>query len=468
MLPTTINAMRRPPFNFVVAVATILSLAAHGLVGLSFHYVKVSTEPGSGGKNASTAKPTQITLLLNVDEADPAFAAIPKPPQTDSPDDLMGEAKGKGTGTHSAKGDQPLQAPEADQDQPFISRDPVGAGKVGDPPTLNTAAPGENGSGGQRGGPQVVMTPAPPQQSPAPQKPPKEVKEPEDEPSVVPKPSPVNGPPPVAAQETPPKEVAPPPSKTASVGASAPDLQKAPADAMKETAPLTQAPMVKQSELKAAPVQGPSVTPIRATGTAPPTSAAPAEHKSVAVAPPLQLPPAPVAAPPPPAAEDTHRKVKEQAPAPAKTPKPPIQIASAAPARVATGDGRAPGQQAPSADPAQESDSESDPFTKHAISAVLRDGKLDVRDGRKVKTTRPHILPGGYVDLFANPNVEVVLEISIDETGTVKHVRVQKSSGFVQVDLPCQRAVYEWWFEPTHDKKGRPMADVVLFTIRFL
>ena len=57
--------------------------------------------------------------------------------------------------------------------------------------------------------------------------------------------------------------------------------------------------------------------------------------------------------------------------------------------------------------------------------------------------------------------------VEIDETGAVKHVGVLKSSGSVQIDLPCQRAIYDWWIEPTHDKKGRPMADVILFTINF-
>jgi hypothetical protein len=28
--------------------------------------------------------------------------------------------------------------------------------------------------------------------------------------------------------------------------------------------------------------------------------------------------------------------------------------------------------------------------------------------------------------------------------------------------------VYDWWFEPSRDKQGRPIADVLTFTIRFI
>jgi TonB family protein len=134
---------------------------------------------------------------------------------------------------------------------------------------------------------------------------------------------------------------------------------------------------------------------------------------------------------------------------------------------VATGDARAPGQDRPSADPAQESDSESDPFIKNATEAVFHDGRLEVRHGRKVKTVRPHFLPGAQAAFFANPDPTLVLKISIDETGNVKDVDIIKSSGSVSIDQPCRRAAFEWWFEPKHDKHGRPMPDVVPFTIIF-
>ena len=140
---------------------------------------------------------------------------------------------------------------------------------------------------------------------------------------------------------------------------------------------------------------------------------------------------------------------------------------ASAPTLIQTGDGRAPGQDRASADPAQESDSESDAFSKTAIAEVMRDGRLEVRQGRKVKTTRPHFLPGAQADFFAIPNPTIVLKIAIDPTGNVKNVDIIHSTGSVEIDQPCRVAVYDWWFEPTHDKKGRPVADVVVFTIHF-
>lgn len=98
---------------------------------------------------------------------------------------------------------------------------------------------------------------------------------------------------------------------------------------------------------------------------------------------------------------------------------------------------------------------------------MLHDGRLEVRQGRKVKTTRPHLLLGAQVDLFSMRNPTVVLKIAIDATGRVTSADVIQSSGSTELDQPCRVAVYDWWFEPSRDKRGRPIADVVVFTIRF-
>jgi outer membrane biosynthesis protein TonB len=175
-----------------------------------------------------------------------------------------------------------------------------------------------------------------------------------------------------------------------------------------------------------------------------------------------------VAEPPPPAVDAPLPKPKEQQkPTPQVTPDVSHDPPAPAPPLVTTGDARAPGRDRASADPAQESDSESDPFSKTAISAVLRDGKLDVREGRKIKTTRPHFLPGSEAAFYANPNATLVLKIQIDATGNVKHVETIRSAGSVEIDQPCEVAVYDWWFEPTHNKAGKPVPDVVVFTINF-
>src|ERR1700684_1210518 len=59
------------------------------------------------------------------------------PPEEDQTPD-MGEANAKGIGSNKSVGEQPLLAPEADEDQAFLSRDPRGPGRVGDRPAENT------------------------------------------------------------------------------------------------------------------------------------------------------------------------------------------------------------------------------------------------------------------------------------------------------------------------------------------
>jgi TonB family protein len=135
--------------------------------------------------------------------------------------------------------------------------------------------------------------------------------------------------------------------------------------------------------------------------------------------------------------------------------------------RPRTGDGRAPGVDLRQSDPAQKSDSESDPFARIG-SLVFHDGILEVQKGRKVKTTRPRVLLPGEVDLAARGGATVVLSIAVDPTGKVTSAQILHSSGSNDIDQPCRVAVYDWWFEPSRDKQGRPIADVLTFTIRFI
>ena len=137
-----------------------------------------------------------------------------------------------------------------------------------------------------------------------------------------------------------------------------------------------------------------------------------------------------------------------------------------APPAAATGDGRRPGASTPAADPAQQSDSESDAFAKIG-SYNARDGKLDPQFGRRVKTVRPKIPIVGQVDAFAMGKASVTLKVNIDTTGKVTSARVHKSSGSNEIDQPCVVAMYEWWFEPLRDTAGNAVPDAVLFTITF-
>ena len=128
-----------------------------------------------------------------------------------------------------------------------------------------------------------------------------------------------------------------------------------------------------------------------------------------------------------------------------------------APRQPATGSG---------ADPAPQSDSESDAFSVLG-SAQFRGGRVLVRSGRQVKTRRPKIGLAGMVDLAERSSAQVVLKVSVDAAGKVTDVQVAKSSGSNEIDQPCRVAMYDWWFEPKKDAAGRAVADRFQFTISF-
>jgi TonB family protein len=144
----------------------------------------------------------------------------------------------------------------------------------------------------------------------------------------------------------------------------------------------------------------------------------------------------------------------------------PRTLERPAPPVPGTGDGRRPGANSAAADPAQQSDSESDAFAKIG-SYNARDGKLDPQFGRKVKTVRPKLPIVGQVDAFAMGKASVTLKINIDATGKVTKARVHKSSGSNEIDQPCVVAMYEWWFEPKRGADGRAVPDVFQFGISF-
>lgn len=190
--------------------------------------------------------------------------------------------------------------------------------------------------------------------------------------------------------------------------------------------------------------------PAAETAPPPPNPSAPVKPPTLALATPG--PPAPL--------QQTPQSPQPPQPQNDATPAPPVSSP-----QVATGDALAPGQTT-SADPAQRSDSDSDPFTKVG-TAVFRDGRLEIRAGRRIKTVRPHLLVPGILDIVGARDPTVVLKINIDATGKVTLVNVLRSSGSNDIDQPCVIAVYDWWFEPSRDAQGHPIPDVVIFTISF-
>jgi len=146
----------------------------------------------------------------------------------------------------------------------------------------------------------------------------------------------------------------------------------------------------------------------------------------------------------------------------------PAPVAMAYPARPAPAPQApsTPTSPAPAADPAPMSDSESDAFSTTA-SAVFHNGQVEPRFGRKVKTSRPRIDIAGYLDAYSPTPLSLVLEVKTDDAGNVVACEVLKSSGSPSIDAPCREAMFHWWIEPPKDKSGRPIPDVMIWTLSF-
>jgi len=328
----------------------------------------------------------------------------PPPPPLDD----MGERTGVGTASSASQGPTPLQARQADQDQPQLSRDPSGPAKMGRQPNPSNSPPGERGRGGQRG--QIAIEASPDQAAPP---------SPAEKPTIQAH----------AAAVVPPKPPAEPPR---------PVVQKPPA-----AKPSLPSEIVAEAVAKVkALLLPPEAKPPAPTPTPAPKPAAPQPAAAAALAAPQT--PAATAAP---------------------SASPPEKTAAQVQAQVSTGDGLAPGR-AVAADPYQQSDSESDAFTTVG-SAVVHDGRISVRSGRKIKTVRPLLLVPGILDTIGAADPTVQLKVNIDATGKVTSVSVVHSSGSNDIDQPCVVAMYDWWFEPSRDSKGKPIPDVVLFTLSF-
>jgi TonB family protein len=61
----------------------------------------------------------------------------------------------------------------------------------------------------------------------------------------------------------------------------------------------------------------------------------------------------------------------------------------------------------------------------------------------------------------------VTLKVHISDQGNVTAASIVKTSGSNDLDQPTLVAIYDWWFEPLKDKNGRPVPDVIYFTITF-
>jgi TonB family protein len=119
----------------------------------------------------------------------------------------------------------------------------------------------------------------------------------------------------------------------------------------------------------------------------------------------------------------------------------------------------------PPADPAAMSDSESDPFAHGSNSIEFRDGRVDVRFGRKVKTVRPRLSLAAKFDLMGMEYPRMVVRLHVEANGDVRDVEIIKSTGSRAADQEVKVALYQWWVEPPKDKRGTALADVAEFPI---
>jgi hypothetical protein len=103
------------------------------------------------------------------------------------------------------------------------------------------------------------------------------------------------------------------------------------------------------------------------------------------------------------------------------------------------------------------SDTESVAFAK-SDSVTFRAGKMEGRQGLKVKSTMPRFGTASEIDLQDLGQLRLVLGVTVDADGTPQDVVVLQSSGSQNVDQDCKNEVYNHWsLEPKKDKDGHPV-----------
>jgi hypothetical protein len=162
--------------------------------------------------------------------------------------------------------------------------------------------------------------------------------------------------------------------------------------------------------------------------------------------------------------EEPAKPASVQASANPPSPELAVQVAQNSPGRP--GQPGAPGPAGPdksTSDPAPPSDKESDPFSE-TKSFKFVNGKVLARNGRWVKTVKPHFDQAAMIDAALMSNASVTFLATVDEQGNVIHVVRYRSSGSDNIDLPCEQALNQWRIEPSKDRNGRPVKDVVSVT----
>ena len=428
--------MRRR-WNLALTAAICASLLMHGLVYDAVvvretQEVAATIHQPAFDLQAWLQAHREMNPLPQKDEPVPPIAANIKPPEIDI-EELFGERGAKGKGLNSTPGEKPLESRQADQDQAALTPHP--------------GAPSNGGNGGQSSA------------SPAQPKPPTKVAM-VDQPSAAPSMT-IDGPhsdDPIGAPLIP----APPPiapkafkePKPIIIGQTVPE---------RETSPTTRSAVTLDDSPATRPVETKSTTrPVDVALAHPTTSpivdSASTRPVTVAVTtqPPMTLPEGklPSATQPTPDKPPTTRPVR-------------VAVASIdnvhpmeAPASASTSG--SPGH-GPAGEAGNPSESESDEFSDHATT-VYRNGRVEARDGRKVKSVRPKLNEAGRLALASMERPVIIIKAKIDANGKVTDADYLKKSDIPEVDLPHLRAAYEWEFEPTHDATGKAVPDTQIIS----
>jgi len=117
--------------------ALCASLVLHGLLSLALAEAFVRDV---GGRIWLPPPPQRVQALAEAD------APLPRFDLQEDPRRRLGDAGGTGYAIDESPGENQLLARQGSLDQPMLSRDPVGPGRVGDQPSEWTAPPGDGGA----------------------------------------------------------------------------------------------------------------------------------------------------------------------------------------------------------------------------------------------------------------------------------------------------------------------------------
>src|SRR5688500_2239921 len=113
------------------AVSLIESLLLHAAI------VLVAADDAVRRRDA--IPPTRSTARSSEEVA---YVVRPPPPPPQHFENLFGDARGTGEAINARRGDQPLLSRDGGQTQAFLSRDPVGMGKIDKEPSMSAAPTG--------------------------------------------------------------------------------------------------------------------------------------------------------------------------------------------------------------------------------------------------------------------------------------------------------------------------------------